>query len=67
MGYQIHFNLILGHHELVSQTTGLMDIIDIICICQHKEKSKTTQETDICVLLSAIYEQEAAKKNVGLR
>ena len=37
-----------------------MDVIDIICIFQHKEKSKITQETDICGILSAIYEKEAA-------
>ena len=28
MGYQIHFNLILGHHWFLSTTFGLMDIID---------------------------------------
>ena len=28
MGYQINFNLILGHHLFLSKTYGLMDIID---------------------------------------
>ena len=44
-----------------------MDIIDIICIFQHQEKSKITQETDICFILGAIYEQDTAKTFVCLR
>ena len=28
MGYQIHFNLILGHHWFLITTYGLMDMID---------------------------------------
>ena len=28
MGYQIHFNLILGHHRFLNTTYGLMDLID---------------------------------------
>ena len=38
-----------------------MDMIDIICIFNIKNKFTATLETDICVKISAIYEQEAAK------
>ena len=50
--------------DFSAQTTCLIDIIDIICIFQ--EKSKITQKTDLSVIFSAIYEPDAAKKNILL-
>ena len=39
-----------------------MGIINIICIFQHQEIIEITHETKICVILSAIYENEAGRK-----
>ena len=38
-----------------------MNTIDIIFIFQNQERNEVTQETDLCITLSAIYEQNAAK------
>ena len=46
---------------LTCQPKLLMDKIDLSCLFQHLEKSKIIQDIDIGVILSIIYEQEAAK------
>ena len=67
MGHQIHFNLVLGYQWLVSPNYRFNVYNWTSSVYWRWPICKITQETEICVLLSANYKQDAEILFFGLR
>ena len=62
------FEKILYTFRILKNYFGtLLQFRNITFIFQHYENTKITQEPDICVILSAIYEQDASKTYFALK